>query len=112
MGGEHFNKHWWTPPPRHLADLNALIIDTEDADLNGTVCKVIRSADDSRWVVRTSTGLQLIIDEKSLIPVESEPPPASAWASGGQVWATGAQVWASSDGGVAEAWAAGGSTEA
>jgi hypothetical protein len=111
MGSEHFNKHWWTPPPRHIADLNALIIDTEDADLNGTVCKVIRSAED-RWAVSTATGDELVIEEKCLIPVDSEPPAPCAWASGGQVWASGAQVWASSDGGVAEAWASGGSTEA
>ena len=52
-------------------------------------------------------------DEKSLIAVNSEPPAASAWASGGNAWASGAsaQAWASS-GGRAQAWASGGSAQA
>ena len=101
MCREHFDKHWWTPPSRTLTGLDALII---DADLDGSMCKVLHSAEESFWVVHTAAGLQLIIEEKCLITVGSDQPACA--------WATGANAWASSAGVVAEAWASGGSAEA
>ncbi len=103
MCREHFDKHWWTPPSRTLTGLDALIIDAH-ADLDGSMCKVLHSAEESFWVVHTAAGLQLIIEEKCLITGESD---RTACA-----WAKGANAWASSAGVVAEAWASGGSAEA
>jgi len=105
MSSGHFNQHWWTPPPRNLAGLDALIIDAR-GDLDGTVCKVLHAAEESFWIVRAATGVELAFEEKRFISVNSELPAASARASGGQAWASGAQAWASGNGG-AQAWASG-----